>query len=341
MQLNAWVTREEGWDRHLGPYLGSGAPASLTSDVTFLQVLRESDQPRSDSALRAASSQLLLTAAGTGYMMPDSGEPGVQIMRELVSRTAPSREDGLLWQAYYALNLAYRGHLREAARSLSAVREYPDVSDLTTELALLGVIPADTADALIAERLQRAPYRQPGEFPKGGGPGTLGFAPPGGLARRDSVSLLRFAARADSASRDSTLTIDGERAAYDARVARAYITLVRGDSTAALRQLSELPHDVNFSVLDRLTEAKLLALRGRDAEVLDMLDHSIPGYWASPSMILARLETARAAERLGQRARAAEDYRFVVDVWRHADPELRPYVDEARAALARLSGEGA
>ena len=137
------------------------------------------------------------------------------------------------------------------------------------------------------------------------------------------------------------MTIDAERAAYDARAARAYLTLIRGDSAAALRQLSELPHDVNWGVLERLAEAKLLALRGRDQGVLDLLDHSIPGFWASPSMVLSRLETARAAERLGQRGRAVEDYRFILDVWRHADPELRPYVDEARAALARLSGEGA
>ena len=155
------------------------------------KVLARGTESRSDSVLRAAFPQLLLTAAGTGYMMPDSTEPGVQVTRELVSRTAPTREDGLLWHAYYALNLAFRGHVRQAARALSAVRELPDVSDLTTELALLGAIPADTADALLAERLQRTPYRQPGTFPKGGGPGALGFAPPW-WAARSTFSLLRF-----------------------------------------------------------------------------------------------------------------------------------------------------
>jgi serine/threonine-protein kinase len=68
---------------------------------------------------------------------------------------------------------------------------------------------------------------------------------------------------------------------------------------------------------------------------------SIPLGYATVSQVLAKLETARAAERRGQRDRAVEDYRFVLNVWRHADPELRPHVDEARAALARLSGEGA
>jgi serine/threonine-protein kinase len=68
---------------------------------------------------------------------------------------------------------------------------------------------------------------------------------------------------------------------------------------------------------------------------------SIPLGYATVSQVLAKLETARAAERRGQRDRAVEDYRFVLNVWRHADPELRPHADEARAALARLSGEGA
>jgi hypothetical protein len=48
---------------------------------------------------------------------------------------------------------------------------------------------------------------------------------------------------------------------------------------------------------------------------------------------------ARVNERLGNREKAIAAYRFVADVWRNADPELQPYVAEARAALKRLSGE--
>ncbi len=51
------------------------------------------------------------------------------------------------------------------------------------------------------------------------------------------------------------------------------------------------------------------------------------------------LEGGRVYERLGQREKAIANYGFVVDVWRHADPELQPYVTEARAALKRLGGE--
>jgi len=49
----------------------------------------------------------------------------------------------------------------------------------------------------------------------------------------------------------------------------------------------------------------------------------------------------RVAERLNDRVTATRSYQCVLDAWRHADPELRPYVDEARAGLARLSREPA
>jgi hypothetical protein len=58
-----------------------------------------------------------------------------------------------------------------------------------------------------------------------------------------------------------------------------------------------------------------------------------------PSEVLWTLERARVAERLGDREKAARDYQYVANVWRHADPELQPYVTEAREALTRVVGE--
>jgi hypothetical protein len=49
-------------------------------------------------------------------------------------------------------------------------------------------------------------------------------------------------------------------------------------------------------------------------------------------------EGVRAAERLGERERAIRGYQFVAHGWRHADPELQPFVTEARSALHRLRG---
>ena len=54
------------------------------------------------------------------------------------------------------------------------------------------------------------------------------------------------------------------------------------------------------------------------------------------TVVLATLERGRIAERLGQRDKAIQSYRFVADVWRNADPELQPYVGEARDGLKRV-----
>jgi hypothetical protein len=51
------------------------------------------------------------------------------------------------------------------------------------------------------------------------------------------------------------------------------------------------------------------------------------------------MERGRVNERLGNRDKAVQSYSFVAAVWRNADPELQPYVKEAKEALARLSTE--
>lgn len=58
-----------------------------------------------------------------------------------------------------------------------------------------------------------------------------------------------------------------------------------------------------------------------------------------PGEALWNLERGRVNEHLGNRDKAIAAYRFVADVWRNADPELQPYVEEAKAALGRLGGE--
>jgi hypothetical protein len=44
-------------------------------------------------------------------------------------------------------------------------------------------------------------------------------------------------------------------------------------------------------------------------------------------------------EQLGNRDRAIEGYALVVRAWRNPDPELQPFVKEARDALTRLNAE--
>jgi hypothetical protein len=86
-----------------------------------------------------------------------------------------------------------------------------------------------------------------------------------------------------------------------------------------------------------VTRFMLWAVRREDSKVLA----EDPEYFTMPrgTQVLTRLERARAAERSGQREHAARDYRYVAEAWRHADPQLQPYVAEARGALERLTQE--
>jgi hypothetical protein len=58
-----------------------------------------------------------------------------------------------------------------------------------------------------------------------------------------------------------------------------------------------------------------------------------------PLFVLGVLERGRIAEGLGERQKAIDSYQFVVDVWRRADPQLQPFVVEARNALTRMTRE--
>jgi tetratricopeptide (TPR) repeat protein len=87
-----------------------------------------------------------------------------------------------------------------------------------------------------------------------------------------------------------------------------------------------------------LTEAQLLAARGRHQEAAAVLNRE-PNGNADPRSVLWQLERGRVNERLGNRAEALAAYRRVTQAWRAPDPELQPYADEARAALERLTSE--
>ena len=86
-----------------------------------------------------------------------------------------------------------------------------------------------------------------------------------------------------------------------------------------------------------LTLARLLSARGDDRRAGALLERWRWGAGAGPWFVLATLERGRVAERLGEREKAIESYRFVTEAWRRPDPELQPYVSEAREALARLA----
>jgi eukaryotic-like serine/threonine-protein kinase len=296
-----------------------------------------------------SASPLVLFRAGLEHLGPwaDSEEAGIRITRELVQRSGSGADpwsDTLMYRQYLAVLLAYRGHLKEAYAVDRRLLLDPNASPFSTfgdpflDLALLGAMPESLAAAHFGQALRSPEVWSRGGF---GGPPRPLSGLPWWLARRDSASLRRFAARAGQEAGRQQEATARLRARYLHSAATADLALVRGDSVQALRLLQAIPDTlciVNDCYYQKLTEARLLAALGRTAEARAVLDRWI---WsaAGDQFVLGVLEVGRMAESMGEREKASRSYQFVLDVWRRADPELQPYVVEARNALARLTKE--
>ncbi len=255
---------------------------------------------------------------------PDTAETAVRIARSIQDLSNP-----VGFVAYWAL--AFRGHVREA------LGVYPMWSDAVS----LGAIGPDSAAAAYRESL--AGKR---------GMAFLGLS--AWTATRDSLSIQQLIV----SMKEIALTAYGDTgfAAYGAAVAQAHLALARDDSTEALRRfLGALRYPENGRVerrmvlpesvcpvyacfAERLQLARLLTTSGRDTDAAAVLDWSYQQSGVSLRPLFA-LEGGRVHDRLGNRDTAIASYSFVVDAWRNPDPELQALVDEARAALARLTGE--
>jgi tetratricopeptide (TPR) repeat protein len=87
-----------------------------------------------------------------------------------------------------------------------------------------------------------------------------------------------------------------------------------------------------------MTLGHLLAAQKEDEKAAKLLDQWLIDL-PLPSSVLWTLDRARVAERRGDREKAIRSYQYVADVWRRADPELQPYVAEAKEGLSRLTSE--
>jgi tetratricopeptide (TPR) repeat protein len=166
-------------------------------------------------------------------------------------------------------------------------------------------------------------------------------------AHRDTAGLVRLTRMVD-AMRQRPLPPTAPPIARDvfgylAAAGHAFLALARGDSAEALRLFDALPDTACFGacMIDDLVHVQLLAARGRYADAKARLERPPVGFSPGllPVEVLRGLERGRVYERLGDREGAIAGYSLVVQAWRNADPELKTYVDEARAALARLGGE--
>jgi hypothetical protein len=318
----------ESGRRYARAFIAAGAMGTYAQSTDL--VLRLLDPARRAGAITyladSADSHLFQTVWLAIGRWNDSAETVVAMLR---ARGVAEKKSGNKSNiSVFALpsGLAARGHIQEAI----PLRTFPA---LLVQDALTGAIPVDSA-----ARMARSWLDRPGD-------GLL-FAIPLLAKARDTASIARAMRKVDSVRLrppPNLPPIAKEVLSYALSAQRAYLALARGDTTDALRLFAARPDTAAFggSGIDDLIYAQLLTARKRWKDAAALLDRPPVGFSPSPTPveILRALQRGRVFEGLGDKDRAADGYGFVVRAWRNADPELQPFVAEARAALVRLAGE--
>jgi tetratricopeptide (TPR) repeat protein len=123
----------------------------------------------------------------------------------------------------------------------------------------------------------------------------------------------------------------------------AWAAVVAGDRTAAARRYAAAAGDTSSQPTHVFALARVAEALGRRAEALaryqrlDSLEYDGSGPAGSDWALLVRSYGLRGAayEAAGDTARARQNYRRFVDLWREAD---RPLQEERERALAALAG---
>ena len=340
LQLALWTVSEARARQYAVAYLALDPNEANSASIRLVARLLDPARSRSPETARLIDTIGVqpLWQAGLEHLgfWADSAETAIRLFRALpVGRRSTAGADQwvgdtLMWPQYLAAALLDRGHLREAYQVYRPLITHPPNSRWAgfanpfRALALMGAVPAETVTAVIARSLA----------PDSIGSNWL----PWWLARRDTAALARVMQHADRRAGRSMGSLERVRALSLRSAAAASLALARGDTATAIRDLQAMSDSFCECAMQKLTLAQLLEARGDDraaAEILDRWVWSLSG----PFFVLGRLERARIAERAGDRDKAIRGYRFVADVWRHADPELQTYVAEAREGLRRLGGE--
>jgi serine/threonine-protein kinase len=323
--------------RYIEAYLRL-APNDVTGSAIHLADAILRSAPGVDRAIDTASADVLFSAWFHAAAWPDSNETAVRLGRALVAsrRSVVPLFNGVRFRnVFLARALADRGHLAESYRIASASGLGDDLPLVGVGLlAPLGGVPPESASALYGRWLKNPPLREPPRGISFGFNVSVFSALPWWAAARDTTSIAAFGHVMDTLARSSNASMR-PWLRYGSGSARAYMALARRDTTEALRRFLVLPDSVCPCTYDQIVTTQLLAARGRYSEAAAILDHQMPvvatGLWD--------LQRGRVFERLGRREEALKAYASVAERWGHADPELQPYVAEARAALQRLSKE--
>jgi tetratricopeptide (TPR) repeat protein len=298
--------------RYVDADLRWGPSASVRGVLLLIRALLTPGAAARQRATRLLDSlpvYALMKTVGLLGLSADSGEAVVRVSRALGSRLPEDSDD----QVWAPVTRGARGHFREfveASRLLPVLHNWGG-----SYLAI--ATPAEILRQYRSRWLGAAnPHK---EIPQ---PYSEWLASQG-----DTAVLVRLVA------------LD-KRGSLDESVDRAYLALGRRDTAEAVARFLAIA-DSSMVLWDnaRLAKARLLRVTGHLAEAARTLRPTLSPWGADyyPSDGFWQLERGRTNERLGDTAAARQGYRTVLALWRDADPELQPYVVEARDALIRLA----
>ena len=262
--------------------------------------------------------------------VPDAAETVVRIARALEARPAneagANTHEGVCAATPAIDGLQFRGHLRDAQRLAQTQVPWLRTS-IHYNMTRAGMIPVDSSRAEFRRVLALAPRtrmtRLYGWWATDGDTAAIqtyitGFGTTTHLHTPSGEAMLRASAEAG----------------------RAYLALAKRDTASAIRILSTTPDTLHECWYEtRVTLVQLLAATGQYREAGKRLERRWPGTTGCSNGfddMLWTMERGRVFERLGRKTEAAAAYAFVADAWRTADPELQPFVREARAGMTRL-----
>jgi serine/threonine-protein kinase len=332
--LSAWLDGAPRARRYIHAYLAL-TPADMQS-----QRIRLADDLLNPS--RAASIDVgklvdtlppdaLCEAVKLMRHIPDTAETVVRMGRALAARI---QRDTLFDHASYncftaqvANGLQFRGHLRDAEQ-LAGLGLHSSRPAVLFNLARFNMLPVDSARAEFKQLLELAPKIRITKL--------YGWWAADGDTAAIRTYMDGFWALGD---RIRTPSVDAMvRASIVA--GRAHLALAKRDSVEALRVLTATRDTLQDCWYEnRVVLVRLLAAAGRYREAANHLERRWPGTTSCSNGvddIIWTMERARVFDRLGRRDEAIASYEFVAAAWRTADPELQPYVREAREAAKRL-----
>jgi len=329
-------------------------------EVRSIQVLAHGDPNQTDSlmATYASLSDLdLSTVVWNTNMFSGNRAGGEEAAALLTDEGRFTPEVWTMGHSVRVYSLVGRGRVSDAFAEIDAIAAYDPLTATETR-AFLSLVPLVPTSRETLKRLQAEVNKlDPSTVTASGNP-SFWFN-----ALEDRHEIIRMylagalaASLGDaSAARAYAEQLQGTEPPKEggtvtsdlATGLRAHAARAEGRTEDALEALEQVSMDIFYQmpmaspydaqVLERYTRGVLLQEMGRYEEALGWLAHLGEVSAAELAFLpAAHLRQAEIYEAMGEPAKAAEQYARFVDMWRDADPELQPIVEEARANLRRL-----